>query len=123
MLCFSNAHTGGAIKYVEAIMAQGINFFRRGMVSDAMEKYSDASKLMLSIPDGALHPCLAEILCNQALGMLYSGMHLFVRSRQYLIPFDHQGSSWKRERWLRKAKLYSERHSGAVIMLAAQQCS
>ncbi len=77
MLCFSNAHTGGAIKYVEAIMAQGINFFRRGMVSDAMEKYSDASKLMLSIPDGALHPCLAEILCNQALGMLYSGMHLF----------------------------------------------
>lgn len=76
LMLISNAHTGGAIKYVEAIMAQGINFARRGMFPDAMEKYSDASKLLLSMPDGASHPCLAEILSNQAMGTLYAGSSL-----------------------------------------------
>ena len=58
---------------MEALIAQGLNFMSRGLVPDAMEKYGDASKLLLSMPEGGSHPLLGDILYNQAIGTCYAG--------------------------------------------------
>lgn len=54
-------------------MAQGVNFTNRGMIREGAEKFIDATKLILAIPDGSSHPLLGEILSNQALNTLHSG--------------------------------------------------
>lgn len=61
------------MKYVEAIIAQGMNFMSKGMVPQAQDKYEDANKLLMAMPDGGSHPLFGEILLQQALTTLSFG--------------------------------------------------